>query len=273
MTSPILLNARSVFSGAIAALLLSALPATAQNLLVNGSFENTGSFVAINPSADWSEIYGYYQNAGFASDELGRQPVNGTLYPEGRYVIAGANGAPISPSAYNHNFRAMTGDYDGTGAMMIVNGSTELDHGLWISESIVGGAGGGFRLSARITNVNLLSSWGGNETAWRNAMPILHYEYELDGSGVWTEFGTELDLTSASNPEAWHLMEHEFDIAAGHTFRVRLANRQTVPYGNDFALDAMSLIALDAVPEPSSLALLLPGVALMLWRKRRASAA
>ena len=191
-------------------------------------------------------------NSGFISDYTYVIPVNNTaLWPEGTYSV-------VTDPNLVHYLWASFGDHTtGTGNMMVVNGAAS-SVSVWqgtLTTALI--AGQTYEFSAWVANLfpppvglgttptapaQLKFSIGGNQIGTSFTAP---------GVGVWSEFNATFVAGSAP---------------------IAVLDLNTVPNGNDFVLDDISLVA---VPEPTTMIagelLLLPFGAstLRILRKNR----
>ena len=203
------------------------------NLIFNGDFEagNTGF------SSDYTYIAPGTVNPPGAPDQ-GQSDY--TLWDEGTYSVG------TDPNSLHASW-AIFGDHTtGIGDMMIVNGAASpvsVWQGTLTSALVVGQT---YEFSAWVANLfpppvgvgtsptapaQLQFSIGGNQ---------IGASFTAPGVGVWSEFTAT--FVAGSEP-------------------IAVLDLNTVPNGNDFALDDISLISLTAVPEPTTM---IAGVLLLL---------
>ena len=202
-------------------------------MVVNGDFEsgNTG----------FTSDYIYAGTAGTPSPFTANA---NTLWDEGTYSVG------TDPNLF-HDLWASFGDHTtGTGNMLLVNGAASPVN-VWtgtLSSPLV--VGQTYEFSAWVANLypppvgigttptapaQLQFSVDGN---------TIGSAYTAPGVGVWSEFTAT--FVAGSEP-------------------IAVLDLNTVPSGNDFALDDISLIA---VPEPASAGLFLAGLGVLVCSRR-----
>ena len=204
------------------------------NLIFNGDFEagNTGF------TSDYTYIAPGTLSPVGAPDNPGGSAY--TLWDEGTYSVG------TDPNALHASWASFGDNTTGTGNMLIVNGAAS-PVSVWqgtLSSALV--AGQTYEFSAWVANLypppvgsetiptapaQLQFSIGGNQIGTSFTAP---------GVGVWSEFTAT--FVAGSEP-------------------IAVLDLNTVPNGNDFALDDISLISLTAVPEPTTM---IAGVLLLL---------
>jgi len=204
------------------------------NLVINGDFEagNTGF------TSDYTYIAPGTLSPVGAPDNPGGSAY--TLWDEGTYSVG------TDPNALHASWASFGDNTTGTGNMLIVNGAAS-PVSVWqgtLSSALV--AGQTYEFSAWVANLypppvgsetiptapaQLQFSIGGNQIGTSFTAP---------GVGVWSEFTAT--FVAGSEP-------------------IAVLDLNTVPNGNDFALDDISLISLTAVPEPTTM---IAGVLLLL---------
>jgi hypothetical protein len=204
---------KTCLAAAVAALAIAG-PTSAAQLLVNGDFE------ALNT--------GFYSAYGFAA--------NHNLWPEGMYDVT-RNPAWTHSAFANMPDHSPTGDI---GRMMVINGSPTADLVVWGAGALGGGtsfglaSGSTFEFSFWLAMVNPYSP--ANLQLWLNGEKQAGVTFAALGGpgnvGVWRQFG------------------YSGVVGAGGLHSIALSNNNTAPYGNDFALDDMSLLATAPPPPP-----------------------
>jgi hypothetical protein len=187
-------------------------------------------------------------NTGFTSG-YGYTSVAGGLATGGEGAGEGLYAIGTNPNFYHSAFVTQGDHTTGTGNMMIVNGSGVANKTVWsgtVAPPLTVGAE--YQFTAWVMNVypdspaNLKFSFGGNSLG----------TFSPTGNGVWQEFTANFIATA--------------DQSTG------LVDLNLVAFGNDFALDDLSLVA---VPEPTTIIagalLLLPFAAstVRIFRKAR----
>lgn len=216
-----------------------AVPASAQNVVTDGSFEN-----ATYNGTDFDTF-----TSGYAAVDPSLQ--NGTsLYPEGAYTVG-------TSALLYHNLWAGFPAYDGT-RFLIANGAPGNNVPVW-SQTLNGlTAGQTYGFSAYITNVCCNSSFAGG-----NGTPVI----------VATSAGNvTLASGAAPNTAQWVRLTGTF-VATGTSTALSIFNDNSVASGNDFGLDAIDV---HAVPEPATWGMMIVGFAAAgaaLRRRRVASPA
>lgn len=192
-------------------------PAGAAQLLTNGDFEAKNA--------------GFYSAYGYASDH--------NLWPEGMFDTVRNPILTHSAFASMHDHTP----FDEIGRMMVVNGAPRPDEVIWgegdlgSGASLNGAAGAAFEFSFWLATVTAISP--ANLQLWVNGEKV---------QGV-----TFAALGGASNLGIWRQYSYSGVAGAGGLRSIALSNNNLAPYGNDFALDDMSLIGTLAqayVPPP-----------------------
>lgn len=183
-------------------------------------------------------------NVGFETDYdyVGHAP--NAMWPDGVYTVD-------TSASVIHALWETSGDHDGGGNFMLVNGSTEVGQTVWAQTiSTIVGWTYDFSLWAK----NLCCTDGGLETGPQLAFLVNGIQFgagTTDGPGVWQPFGGSF-------------------LATSHTARIEVRNGVTDYRANDFGLDDIS-VTNTATPEPTSLLMLATGCVLLVKRLRRAS--
>ncbi len=186
-------------------------------LIVNGGFESSGGF-----QSDYTKVV-----------------MNSSSAPEAQY------GLELKPASWNVNF-ASFGDHTTAdihhGQMLVANGSLQSTDRVWAQS-----------ISVRAGWVYDMSFWA--VSAFTDTDPTgdglvdtpANLVFEVDGAQLFS-----IDLTGQA-AGAWNLGSGQFTAATTGTVNLQIRNLTTVAYGNDFAIDDVSVLV--AVPEPASLAL------------------
>ncbi len=175
-------------------------------------------------------------NVGFSSDYIFQAGGN-----------TGASEYTISnnPSSWNNLFGSFSDHTTGSGLMMVVNGGANSSERFWIqSLNFIADQEYEFRMFA--TNAF-------------DASPA-QIALDLNGSLIETFDSSGISLGD------WTLFETTFTPASDGVMELSLRNLNIVSFGNDFAIDDLSVTA---VPEPSSSLLLGFGAFALLFRRDR----
>ena len=203
-------------AAAMAAFSIAA-PAGAAQLLTNGDFEAKNA--------------GFYSAYGYASDH--------NLWPEGMFDTVRNPILTHSAFVSMHDHTPV----DVVGRMMVVNGAPRPDEVIWgegdlgSGASLNGAAGSAFEFSFWLATVTAISP--ANLQLWVTGDKV---------QGV-----TFAALGGASNLGIWRQYSYAGVAGSGGLRSIALTNNNLAPYGNDFALDDMSLIGTLAqayVPPP-----------------------
>ena len=204
------------------------------NLVINGDFEagNTGF------TSDYTYIAPGTLSPVGAPDNPGGSAY--TLWDEGTYSVG------TDPNSLHASWASFGDHTTGTGNMLIVNGAASpvsVWQGTLNSPLVVGQT---YEFSAWVANLypppvgsetiptapaQLQFSIGGNQIGTSFTAP---------GVGVWSEFTAT--FVAGSEP-------------------IGVLDLNTVPSGNDFALDDISLVA---VPEPTTMTIIIAGALLLV---------
>lgn len=180
-------------------------------------------------------------NTGFSSDY--------TYSPGSNFAAAYTVGS--DPRSWNNLFSTMGDHTTGTGLMMIINGSGDVGDVVWSSGAIGVDAGTNYFFEAFVASVHPASP------------PSLSYTVSLDG-GAETTLAT---LPSTLPTGVWQGFSTNFNTGGATSVELFLRNAQSASFGNDFALDDVTLATTSvvnpgtpgAVPEPATWALMIAG--------------
>ncbi|MEO0871012.1 MAG: PEPxxWA-CTERM sorting domain-containing protein [Pseudomonadota bacterium] len=212
---------RISFAALALASFLAAAPASAATLVTNGDFEAG--------------------NTGFTSDYTFRTGGN-TAAAE--YTVG------TNPKAFNSNFVTAGDNTTGTGNMLIVNGSQNLNDIVWQSQIIPISS-----LTDYFFEAFVMSVFPRNPS-------VLTFTVSLDG-------GPETVLNTFNLPRTtgeWNGLSTTFNSGSATNATLRLKNAQTAFGGNDFAVDDISLSVTSvvnpapAIPEPSTWLMMMLGL-------------
>ena len=211
---------KTLTAAAFAALAIAA-PAGAAQLLTNGDFDAGAT--------------GFYSAYSHAADH--------NLWGEGKYDTVS------NPASTHRRFVSMADHTPGAdfGRMMVVNGAAGADTVIWGQGDLGGGAsldgaaGAAFSFSFWMASVYPTSP--ANLQLWVNGAKVTGVSFAAGGGtpelGIWRQYG------------------YEGVAGAGGLHSIALTNNNLAPFGNDFALDDMSLTGLltpppvpVTVPEP-----------------------
>lgn len=247
------------FSLSLALAVLGGVSASAQNLIVNGDFSDNGFTYGPWPEA-------IYDNPGFTSGYDAVVPEQNAMYVEGAYALS------ANPVADNGNFLPLPSSPNPLvgGPALVVNGAVgdaAADVIVWQSQQLNVQPNTNYLFSAWLVNVNNPTSWGGDLTAWKNSQAIL--DFQVFEAGSWTGVNNAIiDLTDPNvDSTQWTRFERLWNSGSNQVTAVRLVNRQTAAFGNDFAMDGVTGIAV--IPEPSSWLLSGLGAVAACLRRRR----
>lgn len=248
------------------------------NLVPNGSFE----------SSDVTDVATDGSVNGFVSEYLNIRDFY-NLTAEGAYAIgenpSGSYGNPYFPNGANVGVfggrvpASGFGDHtSGSGMMMIVNGASDTSKYVWqLADEISVSAGKTYRFEAWTSTFGLNGNPG-------EALAEMRFEISLDAGTQWQQLGV---TRSVANTAAWQQTYVDGQFTASAEVLVRLMNNQSAVGGNDFAIDDIFFGEVTgsspvvtftgnpannvnaAVPEPSTWALGLVGLACGGWLTRR----
>ena len=210
----------------LASALITAAPLAiaAPNLVANGSFEagNTG----------FTSVYSY-SPAGNSD--------------EGQYTVR------ANPSPWNRDFISAADHTTGSGLMYVGNGSPVDGSVVWQSATFAVTANANYFFEAFVMNVCCIAGYSG-----ANSASVL--EFSINGASVGTR------TTNLALAGTWEGLSTPWNSGSASTAELRLINRNTARGGNDFAVDDVSLsvestVISSPVPEPTTTALMLLGLA------------
>jgi len=170
-----------------------------------------------------------------------------------------ANGLPAktytvtdNPNDFNASFVSVGDHTTGSGLMFVGNGGPDSGDIVWQSQAIAIEAAQDYFFEAFLMNV------------FPSAPPILTFTVSLDG-------GAEMVLGAPTIPAGfgvWNGLSTVFNSGEASQATLYLRNAQTESFGNDFALDDISLGTTSivnpgagGVPEPATWALMILGFA------------
>ena len=181
-------------------------------------------------------------NSGFGSGYTYVSPGYGVLFPEGLYTV---DTNPQTSHPYFYSF----GDHTtGESNFMIVNGAGTPNTDVW-SQTVAVTAGRTYKLSAFLSSVYPSS-------------PALLDFFVTPGNG-----NRQLVFASTAPGSAAVWVGHNGNFTAtSNSITLSIVNQNTVLGGNDFGIDDISL---NAVPEPTSWAMLIAGFGLVGIAARR----
>ena len=223
--------ARLLASAAVAATAVMASNAVADNLVMNGGFENG------DDASFWSN---YSYKAAPVSPYLN----------EGQYSVA------YNANTTHPGFTATA--YSGTKAFY-ANGSQTTLASPWITEVEVMETGV-YRFQAMICSLVPTPSFG---------PPSLGFEISGDNGSTWTSLGTTPSLNNAQ-AGAWVGSFADYSISSVGYYMIRLRNLSSASSGNDFGLDDIYFglaSSAPSVPAPGAAALI--GLAGVIGGRRR----
>lgn len=217
---------------------LALLPfAASANMVVNGNFEagNTGfttSYLYIDYDLVTDPLYG--TPPGTPANASGQG-----MYDDGRYTITN-----VQPKVWHDLWRNNV-DLTGHGWYMLFNGSTAGNSNVW-SQNVTGlQAGQQYELSFDIFTAFAMD----NERA----------DLDINVGGV--NVGS---VIAPSGSSQWETLALTFTFN-GSSDLVSILNVETAFSGNDFGIDN---VAMNPVPEPTTLAVSVLGIAALLRRRR-----
>ena len=218
----------------VATIAFASAASAATNLVVNGDF-----------SAG---------NTGFTTGYT-FVPYPTDMHPEGLITI-GPNPFAVHSSwvAFNDN-----------NARLIVNGATTQPLPFVWQQDIAGVGAGGYAFSLDVADICCNASYGGP-----NLPSLLTFSYSADGGANFTQL-TSFMTNPPSDAGVMTTLSGNFVLPTAGTLRLTIGSGTNFAGGNDFAIDNISV---NAVPEPSSWALMIAGFGGMgaLLRRRRAQA-
>ena len=175
-------------------------------------------------------------NTGFSASSDYRYQTSGQTGP-------GAYGVVDNPgTAYANGFASFGDHTTGHGLMLFVDAATVANSPFW-SETVT-------------VTPNTQYTFSGWATAADNSSPPV-IELVVGSTAVGQAFNVD-----ATNPGQWQNFTDAFNSGASTTLTVSLVDLNTGGFGNDFAVDDLSLSpAAAAVPEPGVLGVALLGVA------------
>jgi len=196
----------------------AALALSAQaNLVVNGDFEAG--------------------DAGFSSDYT-----NGDIYDPAIYLVG------TNPGAV-HNQWASFGDHTtGSGQMMIINGSEDMNDKVWFQTGI----------TVETNTEYFFSTW----LASSHMANVAELTFMINGDVVGSPILAPTTLGD------WVQFYAVWNSGAATTVDLAIRNAQDAFGGNDFALDDI-VFSTTPVPEPATMIVLALGAAYMRRRRRR----
>ncbi len=156
------------------------------------------------------------QNGDFSSGATGftsAYNLNTNLVPEGNYFV------DDDPSAHHNNFSACDDHTTGTGDMLIVNGSGTPNTNVWCQT-----------ISITPNTDYAFSTW---VTSVHPSSPA-RLQFYINGSLIGPVF------TAPSTVCVWRQFFELWNSGADTTAGICIVNQNTVPAGNDFALDDIS---------------------------------
>lgn len=156
----------------------------------------------------------------------------------------GTFGLRTNPQSFNPNYGLFGDHTTGTGYMMLVDGSPTANTTVW-QETV----------TVSPNTPYSFSCWAAPSYAAN--YPTLHFTVNSAALGS--------DLTLSGSAGNWQEFSSIWNSGAATSALIRIVDTSTVwnAYGNDFALDDISMVA---VPEPGIAALLLLGVAALRVR-------
>jgi hypothetical protein len=172
------------------------------------------------------------------------------LYPEGTYSVS------ANPNDC-HNLYSSFGDHTtGTGLMLIVNGTTVAAlPDVWI-QTVTGWD---------LTHTYTLGLWA-RRAYFANPASLSFWIDDDAGFGSPTQLSPSLLVNS---PSAWQQLTSDPFVPTATTMYVRIRNATNVAFGNDFAIDDISVRDLNA-PEPATSLMIAAGlIGLALAGRRR----
>ena len=165
---------------------------------------------------------------------------------------------------WNPNFLSLGDHTSGVGQMYVGNASPVAGDIVWQSGAIADRPVTTYFFEAYLMNVCCGTQYSG-----LNSDPILTFRISLDG-------GAPIDLATltlpASNAGNWFGLSSNFNSGMATSVALSLINANTDRAGNDFALDDISLgtrSVVNAVPEPTTWAMMLTGFAMTGFAIRR----
>lgn len=159
--------------------------------------------------------------------------------------------------ANHHSAGESYGDHTtGSGNMMIINGSNNINDVVWQSSQTIPIAG---------NTDYFFEAWASNWTNVPNFGSILTFQVR-GSTGVWETLGT----TSFDGAVfgVWTPVSEVWNSGLSTTAELRILNAQGNAGGNDFALDDIYFGAESSIPEPAS-AVLVAGFGIGLALRRR----
>jgi hypothetical protein len=166
---------------------------------------------------------------------------------EGRYAVG------LSPHLF-HPLAAAFGDHtSGQGAMMIVNSATVADRTVWAQG-----------VNVERNTIYSLSFWIASWGRPQNGPSVDPSPAVLAVVFRGVDVGASFTATAANG--AWTRFSVNWDSGNSSYAYIRLVNRNLAAFGNDFAIDDISL---EAVPAPTSLVTVMSGVVAASTRRRR----
>ncbi len=227
------------------------------DLVSNGDFSlgNTGfgsdyQYAATNASSETS-FRRIPAKAGWSQWKI-TVPTEEREPDEGKYSVT------ATPQVWHPKFvTPYSAELPVGNSMLVVNGSDDISHGVWYQDILVA-ADTTYDVSFSAAslfpdNPSQLQFFAGVDPSNRFAMQQV----------------VTIELTGATGPDAWMTGTGQFTAHGTGIVRVFITNMVTAATGNDFAIDDIRVI--QAVPEPSSLALLGIGSAIAAgaWVRRR----
>ncbi|MGC4043716.1 MAG: hypothetical protein QM758_07910 [Armatimonas sp.] len=178
-------------------------------------------------------------NTGFTSQYTYKPP---PATGQGQYFVG------ADPHGWYGPFPSFFDHTTGTaaGSMMMVDAGTITPSLVVWSQNILVTPNTGYNFSLWLANIG--------------ATNVAKLDISINGTSI----GGVVNSTGSSN---WQSFTRNWNSGASTSALIELRDTQINANGNDFALDDIRLVA---VPEPGTLALMIvPAVALPLWRRRR----